>query len=182
VAAPATSRHGDVQNTARQSQHSPETGGCAMADRRTRPASQRRRHASAFVAQTIVPNRVHPAMNPVQAASPDPVGDRLRIDSGGEQLLERDGPVLVNRDSGDHEIGMDAFLRHSRNKASIARTAPGVPSLAGYPDRCPTQPGLRGASPSPPVVTRTIPHRADRRRAQSPRVPGPLLISPCRFL
>ncbi len=59
-----------------------------------------------------VPDRVHPAMQPMQAADADPMRDRWVAETTGTQLPDRDHTVLAARDLGElHIEGCLTFLR-----------------------------------------------------------------------
>lgn len=66
--------------------HLPESGGTDMAEHRSPPACQYRRHPSPFIADVGMADGVDTAMNAVQAAGGDAVSDGTRGEPAGPQL------------------------------------------------------------------------------------------------
>ena len=66
--------------------HLPESGGTDMAEHRSPPACQYRRHPSPFIADVGMADRVDTAMNAVQAAGGHAVSDGTRGEPAGSQL------------------------------------------------------------------------------------------------
>lgn len=81
----------------RSAQHSPELGRAAVAEDSAIAASKYGGHPSSFVAESSVPDGVHPAMNSVQATGAYAIADGAVGKPQAPQLFHGDHAVLPCR-------------------------------------------------------------------------------------
>jgi hypothetical protein len=98
-------RRGDVDGRAVPPVDVPQRGGRQVARDGLRPAGEHRGHHAGEGGWRAVANGVDAAVQAVQAADPEPVGDPLRIEEAvPQQLIARDHSVLAAGEPRDHGV------------------------------------------------------------------------------
>jgi hypothetical protein len=93
-------------------QQTPKNGGTPIADYRTAPAGEDSGHPPAVRREAAVPDRVYPAMDPVERPSAQTRRDRMPSQPRRNELGERDDAVLSLGNAGDPKVGCGVFFPH----------------------------------------------------------------------
>lgn len=109
----SVARDGDVDETPLRKEL-PQGGGADVAQNRSGAACEHRGHPLTLLAQSSVPDRVHPAMNAVQSFCSYSARSAALADPGAFELRKRDHAVLISRNPGYDgvRIGIGEFRTH----------------------------------------------------------------------
>jgi hypothetical protein len=92
----------------------PECGGAGVTEDGVRAAGEHRCHPSPFLAESLVSDGVHTAMNAVQALGCHTAPATPLVDTCASELHKRDHAVLIGRNPGNDSVrtGVGEFPTH----------------------------------------------------------------------
>jgi hypothetical protein len=105
-------------------QQTPKGSGTAMADHGTPSTCKDSGHPPALRREATVPNRIHPAVNPMERPTLHARRDRVSSQSTRDELSERDNAVLPLGNTGNPKVGRGAFFPHVREEVATPKSSP----------------------------------------------------------
>jgi hypothetical protein len=105
-------------------QQTPKGSGTAMADHGIPSTCKDSGHPPALRTETTVPNRIHPAVNPMERPTLHACRDRVSSQSTRDELSERDNAVLPLGNTGNPKVGRGAFFPHVGEEVATPKSSP----------------------------------------------------------